>query len=294
MQDNRPKKSNPIFVAILSGLIIGLVAGLYISKAPVVENLSRHIPFSDDYFSDGISPVVEAKPIEPNGQQIRILFIGNSYTFFNNMPLMLAHIAESDPDNHAHYTIQSVTLAGKTLEDVWKEGQAQKLIHQKQWDYVVLQDQSFWALHPNWIGQTTYYAELFNNEIKQAGAHTVLFTTWARQPGTSWYSDPQYNFLRNPIYMQDQFDSQTNALADKLSATAIPAGDYWAKTLARNPSFPLYEADGTHPSQAGAYVNALAFYKYFSEHAPSRVTYTPHFVSAEQAKFLRDIISAGN
>ena len=264
-------------ILIVTITVIGLSVSFYLFRQPGS--------------AEGVSNPMIAEVSGTPTRELHVLFIGNSYTFFNNMPGMLVQIARSDSDNHTRYIVQSVTRGGIGLKELWDDGAALKLLKENHWDYVVLQEQSFWAMFPEAVNVTSHAAGLFDQEIKQASAHTLLFTTCARQPVSHWYQDEKYSFLRSPDYMQQQFDRNTKDLADRLGAVAIPVGDFWASALAKQPSIPLYIGDGSHPSPAGSYLAALVFYRYFAEHNPDHVTYAPENVAPEQAVFLRNIAS---
>jgi hypothetical protein len=240
---------------------------------------------------DGVSELMIGKPAGTAQYALRILFIGNSYTYYNDMPRQLALIAASDPANQIEFTIQSVARGGITLQELWDDGRARELLRNQHWDYVVLQQQSFWAMSPASIIETLKLIRVFDQEIKAAGAHTLIFTTWARKPGSSWYSDKKTaTFLRSPEYMQKQFSMHTQDIAARVGATAIPVGEYWAYATSAYPDIDLYLVDGTHPSAAGAYLTALAFYRYFSGHAPTQVTYHPGEISTDDATKLRSVV----
>ena len=231
---------------------------------------------------------------DPSGVAIdekRILFIGNSYTFYNDMPEMVIQIAKSDPDNHTRFVVQSVAWGGANLQALWNDGRALKLLKTSRWDYVVLQEQSFWAMFPQSVDNTSRFAHRFDQAIKAASGQTLLFTTWARQPGSNWYQERETSFLRNPIYMQKQFNLQSKRLSDRLGADPIPVGDYWAAALKLQPQLPLYSEDGSHPSPTGSYLAALVFYQHFSGHQLNRADYVPHGVQSEHAIFLRALVS---
>ncbi len=75
-----------------------------------------------------------------NGQEsIHVLFIGNSYTFVNNLPGLLIELAahEAKPID-----AEIVAFGGARLADHWTQGQALAAIRRERWDYVVLQEQS--------------------------------------------------------------------------------------------------------------------------------------------------------
>lgn len=44
---------------------------------------------------------------------MRVLFIGNSYTYYNNMPLLFEQLANS---NNKNVTVRSITKGGRMLE----------------------------------------------------------------------------------------------------------------------------------------------------------------------------------
>lgn len=240
--------------------------------------------------SEGVTSVMEAKPAKAD-YALRILFIGNSYTFTHNMPQQMVEMARSDSANRTHYMVQSVTKGGIGLPEMFAMAEVQQALADKEgWHYVVLQDQSFWAMFPDSVINTIKIAREYDKLIKQSGARTLLFTTWARKPDSHWYSDQETAFLKSPDYMQKKFNEQTQALAEKIGAVAIPVGGYWAYVNNALPDIDLYSADATHPSVAGSYLSAAVFYRYLSGGTLETVSYVPPGISAETAKRLREVI----
>src|SRR5437870_3915236 len=70
---------------------------------------------------------------------ISVLFIGNSYTFFNNLPRLVSALSMNED---RPLRTESVTQGGYTLEHHWQDGKALAAIQQGGWDYVVLQEHS--------------------------------------------------------------------------------------------------------------------------------------------------------
>ena len=68
---------------------------------------------------------------------VSVLFLGNSLTYFNDMPRMTARIGakESRP-----LFVDAVTLGGADLDDLWYRTDALKRIWQLHWDYVIIQE----------------------------------------------------------------------------------------------------------------------------------------------------------
>src|SRR5262249_32817696 len=71
---------------------------------------------------------------------VRVLFIGNSYTFVNDLPRMLAALARAGGQRPVVHDRE--TPGGCTLEKHWRDGKAAQKIAAGKWDYVVLQEQS--------------------------------------------------------------------------------------------------------------------------------------------------------
>ncbi len=273
---------NILILLVLAGL--GYYGYSLLSGAPVAGTSSGLSS------SEGGTSVMEAKPAQAD-YALRILFIGNSYTFTHNIPQQLVEMARSDSANRTHYMVQAVTKGGVGLPEMLSMPEVQQLLAAPEgWHYVVLQNQSFWAMLPDSVIETIKIAREYDKLIKQAGARTLLFTTWARKPGSQWYSNPETSFLKNPDYMQKKFNEQTQMVADKLGAVAIPVGGYWAYVNNALPDIDLYSADGTHPGIAGSYLSAAVFYRYFSGRTLETVSYVPPGVSEDTAKRLRDVV----
>src|SRR5688572_8892071 len=70
----------------------------------------------------------------------RILFIGNSYTYFNDLPKTLQSMAAAGASPRK-LELGTVLIGGATLRSHWNDSTLQ-LIRRGRWDYVVLQEQS--------------------------------------------------------------------------------------------------------------------------------------------------------
>ena len=87
-------------------------------------------------------------PAQPSGAT-RILFIGNSYTYFNNLPEIFAKLAQAG--HRGKIETRMVAPGGWRLKDHWEKGTARKSLNHERWDFVVLQDQSTLGMH--YLGQ---------------------------------------------------------------------------------------------------------------------------------------------
>lgn len=183
-------------------------------------------------------------------QAIRVLFIGNSYTYFNDLPWLTQQLAASAKEPKTLET-EMVVVGGATLKSHWKRGEALRLLKAKRWDYVVLQEQS--TLPINNPKEMYKYATLFDAEIKRVNSQTVFYLTWAKQ------NQPETQQILTDAYMN---------IAQELKAKVAPVGIAWQKIQEANLKLNLYSSDKSHPSPIGSYVAACVFYTTFYENSP--------------------------
>jgi hypothetical protein len=191
----------------------------------------------------GCLPPTEARAPLPSGG-VRVLFIGNSLTYVNNLPGTLIELALSAGD-----TIRAgiVAYPDFALVDHLNQGAAARAIASTNWNFVVLQQgpSSVQVNRDSLIAMT----RLFDAPIRQAGARTALFSVW---PQTA-------NLATFPRAIESY----------QLAATAVggvylPVGAAWQTVLAEDATLPLYSADGLHPSELGTYLAALVMYERFT------------------------------
>lgn len=187
--------------------------------------------------------------------KLRVLFIGNSYTYFNNLPELLSQLsASANPAKPLE--AEMVTRGGATLKMHWEEGKALKALQQGKWDYVVLQEQSMLPISdPETMHQ---YARLFDAEIKKAGAKTIFYLTWARQ------NQPENQAKLNDAYLH---------IARELKAMVAPVGITWANAFKADPKLVLHVEDKSHPNPAGSYLAACVFYSLIYGKSPENLAH---------------------
>src|SRR5688572_20426807 len=75
----------------------------------------------------------------PPARPLNVLFIGNSYTYNNNLPALVEGLAASATPPQRIRT-RAVTRPGVRLQQHWDRGEALAALRQGPWDYVVLQE----------------------------------------------------------------------------------------------------------------------------------------------------------
>jgi hypothetical protein len=166
---------------------------------------------------------------------LHVLFIGNSYTYVNDLPGTVEKLATAS--GVAVMTVDSVAVPGATLEDHVVSTGAMPRIDQGGWTHVVIQGQSQEPLfQPITFGQ---YAAVLATEAKKVGAVPVFYETWARMAGDSYYQDPTSGGTPDAMQAGLRAEYQKVALAN--GALVAPAGDAWQTTLALHPAIDLFQ-----------------------------------------------------
>ena len=274
---------NRSFITWLGLILIGACGWFNYSR----HGYARHGGIS--WGNDGVSLLHVSTVQDTPKYALHVLFIGNSYTSVHDIPKQVADIASSDPGNPTQFFVQSITRGGATLKEIWEEGKAADAIRSSHWDYVVIQEQSFWAVTE--VERSTDYMERFDKLARHFGAKTVLYLTWPRKPGSLWYTDGQTAFLRTPDYMLRRFIEQTYTVALITGASTADVGIYWRRVLREHPEIELYEPDATHQSVAGSYLAALVFYKTLTRRDVTKTTFLPAGVSETDANTLKTLVS---
>ncbi|MBT6164056.1 hypothetical protein N8891_05725 [Flavobacteriales bacterium] len=189
----------------------------------------------------------------------RVLFLGNSYTFFNDLPTILSELAASM--GHVVVTAQN-TPGGASLQGHLSNTTSQSLIEQGDWDYVVLQEQSQKASLPYDQVVADFFpaveALVASIHLHNECAVPLLYMTWGRENG-----DAQNCEWWPPVCtyggMQELLTERYLEAANNTQSWSAPVGMIWEDVLDLT-SINLYNADGSHPSAAGSYLAASTMF----------------------------------
>jgi hypothetical protein len=228
--------------------------------------------------SEEWAAVREAKP------GIRVLFVGNSHTYTDDLPGLIRGLVENTKGAKPFISCQS-TPGGYTLERHWTDGQVVSLLQQAQWDYVVFQEQS---QRPSFSAaqrqrQMDPYVRQLKEAIVAAQATPLLFMTWAHHQGDI-RNNPEDTYWR----MQQRIQEGYQALGRSFSIEVISVGIAWEKALRSDQSLALWDPDGSHPGLKGSYLAACVFYAYLYQRSPVDNPFTAGLSPAE-AKVLQQV-----
>ena len=218
--------------------------------------MSRLLPFALAVFS-----FAQAAPAPA-----RVLFIGNSLTYANDLPGMVQTLARA-AGKPLH--VESVARPDFGLEEHWRQGEARAAIARGGWDVVVLQ-QGPSAMRES-RAVLVDYTKRFDAEIRKAGARTALYMVWPASQRRGDFAGVSQSYA---------------AAADAVGAQLLPVGDAWRAAWAADPTLALYGPDGFHPSPIGSYLGALVIYERLMGVAPPSRPLLGG-ASAEQADVLQ-------
>jgi hypothetical protein len=194
------------------------------------------------------------EPEVPEGA-LKVLFIGNSLTYTNDLPLTVAQLAASAGVQECY--CYSISYPNYALEDHYDNREAVRALQEESWDFVVMQ-QGPSALSSSKVHLITW-ASVFDELIDENGATPIMYGVW-----------PQADRLFDFPYVADSYRSAAIAI-DGLFA---PAGEAWQNAWAQDSTLQLYGPDYFHPSYMGTYLAALVVFQRIYDRSPEGVQTT--------------------
>ena len=168
--------------------------------------------------------------------ELRVLFVGNSLTYTNDLPGMVAALARLEGRSFA---AGSIAYPNVSLEDHAARGTLD-VIRRERPDVVVMQ-QGPSSLAESRIDLVDWTRQ-FDAVIRESGGRTALLMVWPPTDRIAFFDDVRESY---------------RAAADAIGGMFIPAGESWRAIWRRDASVPLYGADGFHPSALGTLAAAL-------------------------------------
>jgi hypothetical protein len=188
-------------------------------------------------------------------REMRVLLVGNSLTYTNNLPALLRAVGASQG---TRITTETYAAPGGTLAERWRDGKAADALRARTFDVVVLQEIGAQPGCLTSASQTrkapcaasVHAHEEFVALATARGAKPLLFTTWARDERG-----------------QARIDRGMRQLAKDTGATVFNAAGAIAAMQKAMPDSTPYP-DGTHPSTQASLMLAVALYRDITGSAP--------------------------
>ncbi|HEX7879450.1 MAG TPA: hypothetical protein VF720_08575 [Candidatus Eisenbacteria bacterium] len=178
------------------------------------------------------------QPDVTNDRIGRVLFLGNSLTYTNNLPVMVDSLAAA---SGIEVQCTAITDGGFGLIDHYASASRRAAVLNGHFDWVILQQ------GPSSLDESRdsliAWSELWEPLIKASGAKGAMYAVWPE---------------RDRFYAFPAVSESYRLAAERIDALFLPVGDSWLETWARNPNIGLYGRDNFHPAVAGTYVAAVA------------------------------------
>jgi hypothetical protein len=250
-------------------------------------------------------------------EQPQFLFIGNSYTDANNLQGIFAKVLHDGggiDNNKAYPYTESVDPAGYDFNQHYgnyldeDDGNLNTKLapaaeNQREWNWVVLQDQSqVPGLYQSADDPSSDYALSLdgaiglNNAIRQAGAQTMFFMTWGRENGDRQKPEIFPDFLTMQKHLTRGYKRFQRATSTRERPTYIAPVGLVFRTVYKSTKnggtlfSNLYMQDGSHPSLLGSYVAALTIYSSITGMDPTIIDYWPDSITESTARDVQNAV----
>lgn len=196
----------------------------------------------------------------------RILFIGNSLTYANDLPAMITALVTA---SGGAMTSRMIAFPDVGLEEHWNDGRAMRALREGTWTLVVLQQ------GPSSLPESQLmlrdYTKRFAQAAKDRAAQLALFSVWPPRSRAAAFDAVTESYTR---------------AAHDVGGMLIPVGEAMRAALRRDATLPLFQADGFHPTPIGTYLAALVFFARITGRSPAGVP-LPSQSSSKALRALR-------
>lgn len=171
---------------------------------------------------------------------MRTLFIGNSHTYYNDMPKIFKDICK---ENGIDMEVTMLTKGGMGFDYHAENEQTRFNILYGDYDYIILQH----VAHP--MGEFSVMeegADKLMEWIGQTDAKACLYMTWAKE---------------GEEHLQAEMSARYRKLADKYGCLLAPVGEVWWDHIHKHPEVDLFFEDRRHASPAGSKLIAETIFK---------------------------------
>lgn len=207
------------------------------------------------------------------------LFIGNSFTYYNDMPSIFSEIARNAGKN---VYVKSNTKGGANFEEHSQRESVYKSINSHKWDNVILQGYSREFIHSaDYVDSATvpHLNKILDSIYANNPCTNVyFFMTWGYDNGYGGY-----DYTKEFEGMADTIYGGYMRIGDKYELPVVPVGKVW-KNVKSASRANLYVRDKFHPSKKGSYLAASTFFSAFYDE--ENRNYRPKGISKKLAKFI--------
>lgn len=212
---------------------------------------------------------------------MHVLFIGNSYTFYNDMPEQVAALAASDVGAE-HVTVERHVEGGCSLERHFHVTGAPERLDRGGYDVVILQEASTRPLH-----NAKEFRDYAMRLAERATSRVLLYETWAREKRSDVYGAKWSG--GDPKSMMATVRERYAALGGELGVDVVPVGTAWERALKQDPTLVLHDEDLHHASPLGSHLAAAVFFAWLTGRDPTPCPFRAPNVDPDQSLLVRSV-----
>jgi hypothetical protein len=209
-------------------------------------------------------PTYAANCSSDDPKALRVLFVGNSLTFYNDLPALFCALAlHAGPAR-----VRSVTAPGWSLHEHLDAGDAERVIAGERWDFVVLQEQG---------ARPTAAPADFEVSVRQFGAiaaahgaRAAIYETWQL-----------LDIHQDVRALRQEFAT----VSRETGFLFVPVATAWRSAREKHPALEFLAPDQHHPSPLGSAFAAQIFYASLLDRSPEGLP----CVAAVDAETSRDL-----
>ena len=184
----------------------------------------------------------------------KVLFVGNSFTFYFNLPLVVESMAK---EKGLNLDVYQSTAGGASLKHHWngkKELSTRSMLDQQSFSKVILQDYSTNPVMKS--KESMKYFKKFIDLLKSQDVEIYLYGTW-----------PVPTMKGRKFPGIDPIQEALKPLESK-KIRIVPVGTAFRLFQKEHPNISLFTSDNKHPSPVGVYLAACVFLKTLTGRSP--------------------------
>tara|TARA_B100000767_G_scaffold274049_1_gene305918 strand:- start:2381 stop:3136 length:756 start_codon:yes stop_codon:yes gene_type:complete len=181
-----------------------------------------------------------------------ILFVGNSFTFYWNLPSVVQQMSD---ERNLNWNVTQSTAGGATLKEHWlgeKDLKTKKLIERNSYSKIIFQDHSMNPIIA--IDSTKKYYTQFKDLIPSS-TKTYFYSTWMYPK----IDDPNRDLLKRNTIEKNIINSGINK-----SSMLLLVGRAFDRFRSKYPEYKLLGDDMKHQSANGTYLAACVIFSSLS------------------------------
>lgn len=182
------------------------------------------------------------RPLKLSKRVYTILFVGNSFTYTNDIPLLVKKKAKL---KGIKLNTKMLAYPNYALIDHWNDGKVQKLISRKKYDFVIVQQGP--SSQNKGRQLLLEYAEKFSELCKTNNSKLVIYMVWPAVDNFHTFGSVINNYREAAV---------------KNNAVLCPVGEVWKTFIENTNNFDYYSFDNFHPSLKGSQVAADVMVQY--------------------------------